>query len=257
MIHLYTYLAIFSMFILLASSILAYTEKRKKYVHIFMSLYFVVWTIWIVYLWMYIERVPLKTLGETRVWYSYIVPLVAWVLFIRNGWKWIISYGSLLAVVFMILNLVFKENFSKELMPALQSVWFAPHVLVYMFAYALFGVASLMALHYLWIKKIKEWTDFNQSTRKLVYSGFSFLTLGLLFGAIWAKQAWGHYWTWDPKEVWALATWLLYMLYIHINYMKNSEKWSAYVLIVSFFILLICWFGVNYLPIAQYSVHTY
>lgn len=257
MFQWFTYLLIVSAVLLLISSLLALFTSHRKWVHSLMFAYVVLWTVWIAYLWISLDRAPFKTLGETRVWYIYLVPAIAWALYGQHRLKWIIGYGSLIAMVFMLLNWLHPENFSKELMPALQSIWFAPHVLVYMFAYALFGVATSIAVHYLLFRKTKNWQEFNLLTKRLVYVGFAFLTLGLLFGAIWAKQAWGHYWTWDPKEVWALTTWLLYMLYIHILYMKNSGKWSAYVLIASFFVLLLCWFGVNYLPIAQYSVHTY
>jgi len=92
----------------------------------------------------------------------------------------------------------------------------------------------------------------------LVYLGFAFLSLGLLFGALWAKEAWGHYWTWDPKETWALITWLGYLIYIHRRYhLPKVFKSSLWILALAFVILLVCWFGVNYLPSAQFSVHTY
>jgi ABC-type transport system involved in cytochrome c biogenesis permease subunit len=75
--------------------------------------------------------------------------------------------------------------------------------------YALLGVSTLVAVYGLYQhyfarfdKKVLILAD------NLVYLGFGFLTLGLLFGALWAKQAWGHYWTWDPKETWAFLTWL-------------------------------------------------
>ena len=92
----------------------------------------------------------------------------------------------------------------------------------------------------------------------LVYIGFAFLTLGLIFGALWAKEAWGHYWTWDPKETWAFLTWMGYMIYMHYRYHRpaniNGPLWT---LTLAFVILLIAWFGVNYLPSAQSSVHVY
>lgn len=63
----------------------------------------------------------------------------------------------------------------------------------------------------------------------LVYIGTAFLTLGLLFGALWAKEAWGHYWTWDPKETWAFLTWIGYILYIHYRfYHPREEKKSCF-----------------------------
>ncbi|WP_218186024.1 cytochrome c biogenesis protein CcsA [Marinifilum fragile] len=89
-------------------------------------------------------------------------------------------------------------------------------------------------------------------------SWLCFLTFGLLFGALWAKEAWGHYWTWDPKETWAFITWMGYLVYIHRRYQKPSKYVSAlWILALAFVILLVCWFGVNYLPSAQFSVHTY
>jgi ABC-type transport system involved in cytochrome c biogenesis permease subunit len=95
-------------------------------------------------------------------------------------------------------------------------------------------------------------------TDELVYAGTACITLGMLMGAIWAKEAWGHYWSWDPKETWAAATWLGYLLYIHYRLKKNaSHKLSMILLLVAFMLLQICWYGVNYLPSAQQSVHVY
>ena len=92
----------------------------------------------------------------------------------------------------------------------------------------------------------------------LVYIGFAFLTLGLLFGALWAKEAWGHYWTWDPKEVWAFLTWMGYLIYIHYRHFHPQKtKQALGILALAFIVLLVCWFGVNYLPVANTSVHTY
>lgn len=82
---------------------------------------------------------------------------------------------------------------------------------------------------------------------------------GLLLGAVWAKQAWGTYWGWDPKETWAAITLLSYLLYIHHRlYAPRKFEVSFALLILSFLFLQICWYGVNYLPAAQgSSIHTY
>ena len=97
-----------------------------------------------------------------------------------------------------------------------------------------------------------------QLADNLVYIGFSFLTLGLLFGALWAKEAWGHYWTWDPKETWAFLTWLAYLTYMHFRtYQPKKTRAPLWTLSLAFVVLLICWFGINYLPSAQNSVHVY
>ena len=93
-------------------------------------------------LWQNLERPPLRTMGETRLWYSLFLPLAGLIIYSRWKYKWILSFSTLLAMVFIGINLLKPEIHSKTLMPALQSPWFAPHVIVYMFAYALLGASA-------------------------------------------------------------------------------------------------------------------
>lgn len=81
----------------------------------------------------------------------------------------------------------------------------------------------------------------------------------MLFGALWAKDAWGDYWAWDPKETWAAITWLAYLLYMHLRLTsRTNPRLSLRLLIIAFVLLQICWWGINYLPSAQgMSIHTY
>ena len=85
------------------------------------------------------------------------------------------------------------------------------------------------------------------------------MTLGILMGALWAKEAWGHYWSWDPKETWAAVSWFSYLVYIHYRrYPLSKFSIALWILIINFIILQMCWWGVNYLPSAQgMSIHTY
>ena len=206
----------------------------------------------ILMMWVSLERPPLRTMGETRLWYSFFLPLAGIIVYSRWKYKWILSFSTVLALVFICVNLFKPEIHSKTLMPALQSPWFAPHVIVYMFAYAVFGVATLMALWML-VKGKAEALD------NLVYVGLAFMTIGMLFGALWAKEAWGHYWSWDPKETWAAITWFAYLIYIHYRQMPtHNPRLALWILIFSFVLLQMCWWGINYLPSAQgASVHTY
>jgi ABC-type transport system involved in cytochrome c biogenesis permease subunit len=144
-------------------------------------------------------------------------------------------------------------------MPALQSPWFAPHVIVYMFAYALLGAAAVMAAYLLFFKKRGVAAEEYAICDNLVYVGLAFMTVGMLFGALWAKEAWGHYWSWDPKETWAATTWLAYLVYIHYRQMPvHRPRTALVILLVAFVLLQVCWWGINYLPSAQASsVHTY
>ena len=208
----------------------------------------------IVYLWQELDRPPMRTLGETRLWYALFLPIIGTVFYIRWKYVWILFYTILMAFLFLTLNYFNPDMYSQTLMPALQSPWFVPHVIVYLFSYAALGVSCIVA-----IKELIQPSERSlQMADNLVYIGTAFLTLGLLFGALWAKEAWGHYWTWDPKETWAYLTWIGYILYIHYRfYHPREDKKAMYLLASAFVILLICWFGVNYLPTAQNSVHTY
>lgn len=257
-IELNSYISVISLIILFAVSVISLINRYNFFINALMIAYLLLWILFITVLWIELERAPHKTLGETRIWYSFLVPIISWFLYLRNSWRWIIPYGALIAGVFILINLLHPENFSNELIPALQSIWFVPHVLVYMFAYAFLGVATAIAFHSLFFLKDKISENFFRTVNNLLYTGFAFLTVGLLFGAIWAKEAWGNYWTWDPKEVWALTTWFMYLTYIHYMIVSpKKHKIQAYLLIIAFIFLLICWFGVNYLPISKFSLHTY
>jgi len=210
-------------------------------------------------LWISLDRPPFRTLGETRLWYSIFLSVIGIIIYYR--WKifWMLAYTLTLAVLFMFINIMSPETFDKTLMPALQSPWFIPHVVVYIIAYAFLAVSSLTALKGLVLmKKNMDYDPTLKLADNMVYLGFAFLTFGLLFGALWAKEAWGNYWTWDPKETWALLTWLVYLIYIHLRIRKKSNTTQAlWILTFAFIVLLICWFGLNYLPAAQNSVHIY
>ena len=213
----------------------------------------------IVMMWISLERPPLRTMGETRLWYSFFLPLAGVIVYSRWKYKWILSFSTMLALVFICVNLFKPEIHSKTLMPALQSPWFAPHVIVYMFAYAVLGAATVMAIYLLFFKKQAIAEQEMEIADNMVYVGLAFMTFGMLFGALWAKEAWGHYWSWDPKETWAAITWLSYLIYIHYRRLPNcNQRLALWCLIVSFVLLQMCWWGINYLPSAQgSSVHTY
>lgn len=210
-------------------------------------------------LWISLERPPFRTLAETRLWYGIFISTIGIVLYYRWKLPLMLAYTILMAILFLFLNYLNPDTFDKTLMPALQSPWFIPHVVVYIIGYAFLGFSSLIGIYGLYLYyKGKDTGQIMLMADNIVYIGFAFLTFGLLFGALWAKEAWGHYWTWDPKETWAFLTWLAYLLYIHYRLRKKqSHKTALWIVAMAFAILLICWFGINYLPSAESSVHTY
>lgn len=218
----------------------------------FLSL--IILAVFISVLWLSLERPPLKTMGETRLWYSFFALAAGLFTYVRWKYRWILSFSTVLATVFILINILRPEIHDQTLMPALQSPWFIPHVTVYMFSYSFLGCAFLLAL----VGLFKPKADVMPAADTLIYIGMAFLTVGMLSGALWAKEAWGHYWSWDPKETWALVTWLSYMMYIHLRLLgKGSRKTLCAVIIFSFLCLQMCWWGVNYLPTAQDSIHVY
>lgn len=205
-------------------------------------------------LWHTLSRPPLRTMGETRLWYSFFLSISGLITYWRWRYRWILSFTTLLALVFCAINLLKPEIHDQSLMPALQSPWFIPHVTVYMFSYSVLGCSFILSC----IGMYRHRAEYLVSLDQLVYIGLAFLTLGMLSGAIWAKDAWGNYWSWDPKETWASITWFGYLLYVHLRLMSGVSPRKLYlILILSFLTLQICWYGVNYLPSAQNSVHVY
>nr|ATV97793.1 cytochrome c heme attachment protein [Gustavia serrata] len=89
---------------------------------------------------------------------------------------------------------------------------------------------------------------------RVISIGFIFLTIGILSGAVWANEAWGSYWNWDPKEIWAFITWTVFAIYLHIRTnTKLPPTNSAIVAAIGFLIIWICYFGVNLLGIGLHS----
>jgi ABC-type transport system involved in cytochrome c biogenesis permease subunit len=239
--------------------VLVYNPKFDRWGKTFAFVGFAVLVAFTAQYWVSLGRPPLRTLGETRLWYALFLPPIGLLAEQRWQLRWMRVYTLLMSALFVALNLAMPETHDKSLAPALQSVWFVPHVIVYIVGYAFFGASSLVALHGLfliWRKKAVR--NALNSANTLAVLGFVCINLGLLFGAFWAKEAWGHYWTWDPKETWAFLTWLAYLVYIHITIRKQASATASFLtLTFGFAVLLVCWFGVNYLATASQSVHTY
>ena len=256
----FPYFAIPSVLLWALGSYYSFREKKMLTV-VFTLLGIALFFAFICGLWISLERPPLRTMGETRLWYSFFLPVAGIITWSRWRYRWILSFSTVLSLVFICVNLFKPEIHNTTLMPALQSPWFAPHVIVYMFCYALFGAALAVAIYLLFVPMKREDENIWNMLDNLIYVGLSFMTFGMLFGALWAKEAWGHYWAWDPKETWAGITWLSFLVYIHYRQLSRNafrSKVAIFLVIISFCFLQMCWWGINYLPSAQgKSIHTY
>ena len=201
----FVYIGVVAVVLWFAGAWLAWRDKRRSAMALTMA-GFALMAVYTVCLWAALDRPPMRTMGETRLWYSLLLPLAGIFVYSRWKYKWILSFTSILATVFVLINIFKPEIHSKNLMPALQSPWFAPHVIVYMLAYAMMGAAFVVALYLLFVKKKQGDGKEMLMIDNMVSISYAFLTLGMLMGALWAKTAWGHYWSWDPKETWAAIT---------------------------------------------------
>ncbi len=242
---------------LAAGSIVYLKGRGERIANLLMLLGIAIFATFIAGFWMHLERPPMRTMGETRLWYSLFLSSVGYLAYRRWRYGWLLSFSAVVAVVFVVINLLKPEIHSKSLMPALQSAWFVPHVTSYILSYAMFGAATIGAI--IQLVKRDESREVFGFIDNMIYVGYGFLTLGLLMGALWAKDAWGHYWSWDPKETWAFITSAAYLAYIHIRLRicATYERYTLLLVVVAFVLLMITWLGVSYLPSAQGSIHTY
>ena len=251
--NIFPWITVATVALAVVASVLALCNRRVGAL-VTSSMAVVVLSAFVAVLWLSLERPPMRTMGETRLWYSLFLLVAGVATYARWRFKWVLSFSTMMATVFMVINCLRPELHDKGLMPALQSAWFMPHVAVYMFSYALLGVATLLSLYYL----VKRNDTILPAIDNLLGGGLALFTVGMLTGALWAKQAWGEYWSWDAKEAWAAATWFIYLGAIHLRLLRpKATRAFCLLLIVGFLSLQMCWYGVNYLPSAAKSVHSY
>jgi cytochrome c-type biogenesis protein CcsB len=145
--------------------------------------------------------------------------------------------------------------------PALQSYWMAIHVPVMFIAYSAFANAFAVGMAYLLQERqikshrpshlafrLPSLDDLDAMIYRVISLAFPILTLGVLLGAMWAYDAWGRYWGWDAKETWALITWIMYAIYLHMRLVMGWRgRKTAYLSLAGFGVVIFTYVGVNYL----------
>ena len=139
--------------------------------------------------------------------------------------------------------------------PALKSLWLVLHVILAFVGESFFAVGFIAAINYLVSKDEEKRKAIDRIMYTTIIIGYPIFTAGaLIFGAIWAEAAWGSYWSWDPKETWALVTWLVYTGFLHTRLvMKLKGRISAIFSIVGFVFTIFTFAGVNYLLVGLHS----
>jgi len=198
---------------------------RRKIGQMLFAAGFLVAVISFLYRWYDVRHVPLQNLFEVFLFLGAVCYPISW--FCRRILRIGGQRADMLigAVVLVPAGFVFNAE-PMQLPPALQSWLFAPHVAVYMLAYIFMAKAAFQAAEQLAARQPlgdETWLPPEQATYELIALGFPLLTLGLVLGSWWGKLAWGHYWGWDPKELWSLASWLVYLGYFHWRYVYGKK----------------------------------
>ena len=199
------------------------------------------------------NHLPLSNGFETMQFMAWCTVLLTF--FLQRKFTLSVPFGFLLCGLTLLVSMFGEQNPQiTQLMPVLQSPLLSIHVVAIMTAYSLLAFIMLngitaVVLHYS-TENCETAIDFLQRISRLIlYPAVFLLTIGIFIGAVWANVSWGRYWGWDPKEVWALITMLVYALALH----PASLKWFRYPMffhvfgIVAFLTVLITYFGVNFL----------
>ena len=198
-------------------------------------------------------RLPLANQFEFASGFAWAAAVLGFVLYRRLGQEWLMTVS--MPVAFLVLSYAaFQPMEIKELMPALRSTWFALHIGAATFSYASFAIAGGLGAYYLvMLRKGRGEDDAHMRqtdylTYRLICLGFLLLTVVILSGAIWAEQAWSLWWSWDPKDTWALINWILYAIYLHQRMrMKWQGKRMALFAVIAVVCVVFTFAGVNQL----------
>lgn len=195
---------------------------------------------------------PLANQYESMVFLAFCcVPAAA----LRRPKPWIIIVASAAVVILLGAAALFHGP-AEPLMPALQSNWLLIHVAVSMASYALFLLSALGAAWLLVRSRLPGPAprDLDLFAYRTIAGGFFLLALSIVTGAVWANEAWGAWWSWDPKETWALITWIFYGVALHLRRVRGwRERKFAWLSLAGLGCVIFTYFGVNYLLAGLHS----
>lgn len=195
-------------------------------------------------------RIPLSNGFETMQFVALCVLLISCALYRR--FIFVLPFGFLLSGFTLLVSYLGQMNPQiTPLMPVLVSPWLSSHVSMIMMSYALFAFMMFNAILALCMMRGGNEEQVEQLTvlsKVMMYPACFFLGIGIFLGAVWANVSWGRYWAWDPKEVWALITFMVYSVGFHSDSIKilRNPKFFHWYMLLAFLTILMTYFGVNY-----------
>lgn len=204
-----------------------------------------------------LHRFPVGNLYEISIVLIFfslalILVLPSFLRWIANSSLEITLLNSLLLSLAVISIFFFSS--SGQLTPILYSYWLPIHVTCMILSYSFFSIAFVTSVYQLFkIKNVKQQSI--QKSYMFTTIGYVLFTLSVIFGALWANAAWGNYWQWDPKETWALITWLIYTMYLHLYSIKKSSR--ALIVSANIVAYLSCIFNLFIVNTVISGMHSY
>jgi ABC-type transport system involved in cytochrome c biogenesis permease subunit len=199
--------------------------------------------------WWLSGHIPVRNGPETMLFMAWALLLLSTLL--HKSVPIITTFAPLVSSFCLLVAMLGGSSSQiSPLMPVLQSPLLSVHVMTVMCAYALFALQLLLGIYALFLKKKKEKLErMTALSQFLLYPAVFLLTIGIFLGAVWANQSWGNYWSWDPKETWALITLMVYAVPFHsasIPVFRRPHVYHLY-MVCAFLSVVITYFGVNYL----------
>ncbi len=212
-------------------------------------------------------HIPLSNLYESLIFFGWGTILVYLFVEFRTKKRVIGAFATPFAFLAMAYASFGTNQEIQPLVPALQSNWLTVHVITCFLGYAAFAIACGLGIMYLFRHRAQTDTGIwsylpdlrtlDDLIYKTIIFGFFWLTVGIITGAVWAEQAWGSYWSWDPKETWSLITWLIYATAIHARLVRGwAGRRIAFLSILGFISVIFTYFGVNFLLSGLHSYAT-
>lgn len=239
--------------------VLSLAKRNSKWLNVtllaFIALLSVYLTTLLVVRWWVSGHAPMSNGYETMIFMAWAI--IIFTILIMRKIDIVKSFGPVVASFCMLVSMLAVGSPQiTNLMPVLQSPLLTIHVAVVMIAYALFALITLVAIYGVVLYKkqnINELERITALSQLLLYPAVALLSIGIFVGAVWANVSWGTYWSWDPKETWALITLMIYAVPLHRSALNHQISHHLF-LIIAFLAVLMTYFGVNYfLP----GMHSY
>ena len=201
--------------------------------------------------WWLSGHIPLSNGYETMLFMAWVLLVLTIVLF--RKFRFFLWIGPLAACCCLLVAMMTGSGSQiTPLMPVLQSPLLSVHVMTVMCAYALFALQMMLGIYALYCSLFTIHYSLERVTalsQLLLYPAIFLLTIGIFLGAVWANVSWGNYWSWDPKESWALITLMVYAIPLHKASIGafNKPRFYHIYMISAFLAVLITYFGVNFI----------